>query len=195
MHVEFRGYGVDFIVVGRIELTGSRLTDTVNEVRTIELQDVVLEGLDGLARVSVERYGIPSDELLAMAASGPRGSRRHRLPTTAHRLQAQLGPYNVLGRLHTRHGRSVRRRFWSGGPMLPLTDATIAYVIGGILEVRDLPAIIINRDLASWVRDEEAGQLLLRWEDAGREEAPVGVWTPDPWLPAPVVDAGPSVSP
>ena len=44
--------------------------------------------------------------------------------------------------------------------MLPLTDATIAYVVGGILEVRDASTVIINRDLASWVRaadnDDEA---------------------------------------
>jgi hypothetical protein len=71
--------------------------------------------------------------------------------------------------------------------MLPLTDATIAYVIGGILEVRDLPAIIINRDLASWVRDEEAGQLLLPWEDGNRQgDTGPGLWTPEPWLPGPV---------
>lgn len=38
--------------------------------------------------------------------------------------------------------------------MLPLTDATIAYVIGGILEVRDAPTILVNDDLASWVRNE-----------------------------------------
>jgi hypothetical protein len=39
----------------------------------------------------------------------------------------------------------------SRGVMLPLTDATIAYVVGGILEVRDATTILINRDLASWV--------------------------------------------
>ena len=40
----------------------------------------------------------------------------------------------------------------SRGVMLPLTDATIAYVVGGILEVRDATTVIINRELASWVR-------------------------------------------
>jgi hypothetical protein len=45
--------------------------------------------------------------------------------------------------------------------MLPLTDATIAYVIGGILEVRDAATILINRDLATWVRDEESDMILV----------------------------------
>ena len=71
--------------------------------------------------------------------------------------------------------------------MLPLTDATIAYVIGGILEVRDLPTVLINRDLAAWVRDEEADQLLMPWEEADAErDLPSGGWVPDPWLPAAV---------
>ncbi len=41
--------------------------------------------------------------------------------------------------------------------MVPFTDATIAYVIAGILEVRDVPTLVINRELASWLRDAEAG--------------------------------------
>lgn len=166
MRVEFRGYGVDFIVVGTVELTASRLTDQVNGRESLDLREVVLEGLHDMARVEVPEYTIRRDELLAVAAAGPRGERTRRFPTTGHRLQAQLGPYNVLGRIHTRHGGSVSRRIGSGGPMLPLTDATIAYVIAGILEVRDVETILINRDLASWVRDEETDRLLLPGETA-----------------------------
>lgn len=155
MLVAFRGYGVDFIVTGRVELTADRLTDLVNESETIELRDVVLEGLYDLARVHVPDYAIRRDELLAVKAAGPRGARVWRVPTTRHRVQAQLGPYNVLGRLHTPPGGSVAHRLSSSGPMLPLTDATIAYVIGGILEVRDAATILINRELASWVRADD----------------------------------------
>ena len=51
------------------------------------------------------------------------------------------------------------------GTLLPLTDATIAYVVGGILEVRDATTVIINRELASWVRAADA--------EAEGEEAPM----------------------
>ncbi len=155
MLVAFKGYGVDFIVSGRVELTADRLTDLVNEVETVDLRDVVLEGLHDLARVVVPDYSIRRDELLAVKVAGPRGARVWRVPTTRHRVQAQLGPYSVLGRLHTPPGDSVTHRLTSSGPMLPLTDATIAYVIGGILEVRDAATILINRELATWVRAED----------------------------------------
>jgi hypothetical protein len=82
------------------------------------------------------------------------------MPTTRHRLQAQLGPYNVLGRIHTGPGETVPGSVSSRGPMVPLTDATIAYVVGGILEVRDAATILINRELANWVRDEETNMLV-----------------------------------
>ena len=39
--------------------------------------------------------------------------------------------------------------------MVPLTDATIAYVVGGVLEVIDAPTLIINRELAAWYREAE----------------------------------------
>jgi hypothetical protein len=161
MLVAFKGYGVDFIIEGRVELTASRLTDLVNGSDTLLIRDAILEGLHDLARVAVPDHTIRRDDLLAVKVAGPRGGRLRRLPTTAHRVQAQLGPYNVLGRLHTTPGDSVSHRLASPGPMLPLTDATIAYVIGGILEVRDAATILINRDLATWVRDEESDVIVL----------------------------------
>ena len=76
--------------------------------------------------------------------------------TEQHRLQAQIGPYTVLGRLHAPPGTEALSSLGEREVMVPLTDATIAYVIAGILEVRDCPTLIINRELASWLRDAEA---------------------------------------
>jgi hypothetical protein len=39
--------------------------------------------------------------------------------------------------------------------MVPLTDATIAYVVGGVLEIVDAPTLIINRELAAWYREAD----------------------------------------
>jgi hypothetical protein len=39
--------------------------------------------------------------------------------------------------------------------MVPLTDATVAYVGNGILEVVDASTLIINRELASWYREAD----------------------------------------
>ena len=39
--------------------------------------------------------------------------------------------------------------------MVPLTNATIAYIVGDILEVVDAPTLIVNRELAAWYREAE----------------------------------------
>ena len=55
--------------------------------------------------------------------------------------------------------------------MLPLTDATIAYVVGGILEVRDATTVIINRELASWVRATDDAEVEEEMPMAARQHA------------------------
>ena len=97
------------------------------------------------------------DEIYAVKVSGPRGS------------QARCGssPCRTASRRRsartTCSGASMPRPAWmplatmsDRGTMLPLTDATIAYVVAGILEVRDATTVIINRELSSWVRAADA---------------------------------------
>ena len=36
-------------------------------------------------------------------------------------------------------------------PMIPLTNATIAYEVAGAIVARDLPTIIVNRLLVEWI--------------------------------------------
>lgn len=154
MLIAFTGYGMDFIVRGRVEVDGMRLTDMLEQTEQILVRDAVLEGLDDLAHVELPEYLVPRSELLAALGGGPRGSHTHRIRATPHRIQASVGPYRVLGRLHTPGDASIAQRLHEGGPLVPLTDATIAYVIAGILEVRDASVVYVNRDLASWVRPE-----------------------------------------
>ncbi|HEX9045239.1 MAG TPA: hypothetical protein VF802_09450 [Candidatus Limnocylindrales bacterium] len=156
MDIDFTGYGVDFIVAGRVELGRGRLTDALAAWDEIVIHDAVLEGLHDLARVTVPEYVVPRDELLAAAGSGPRGELALRVPTTGRRMQACVGPYQVLGRVHTHRDGSIAARVLEAGPLVPLTDATIAYVIGGVLEVRDAPLVHVNRELATWLRPAAA---------------------------------------
>ena len=156
MQIDFVGYSADCLISGHLNLTAPRLTDQLNEQPTIQLTDVVLEGLADAQRITIASYSLQRDELYAVKVTGPRGSKALRIITVTHRIQAQIGPYNVLGRLNAAPGASPDHSIASRGSMLPLTDATIAYVVGGILEVRDASAVIINRDLASWVRAEES---------------------------------------
>ena len=156
MLIDFMGYSADCLISGQLELTAPRLTDMLNDEAAIHLRDVTLEGLADARRITIATYTLHRDELYAVKVTGPRGSRALRILTVPHRVQAQIGPYNVLGRLNAAPGAAPIWSMSSRGAMLPLTDGTIAYVVGGILEVRDASSVIINRDLASWVRAADA---------------------------------------
>jgi len=156
MLVDFTGFAGDCLLSGRLDLRADRLTDQLNAEPEIHLIDVTLEGLLDGRQVITPTFAIRRAELCAVKAGPPRGSRLLRAPTESHRLQAQLGPYTVLGRLHAPPGTEAMASLEGREVMVPLTDATIAYLIGGLLEVRDCPTLIINRELASWLRDAEA---------------------------------------
>ena len=154
MHIEFTGFAGDCLVSGRFDLQEKRLTDQLNATPTVALEDVVLEGLDG-HRITVPSFTIHRSELCAVVARGPRGQRVLRVPTEKRRLQVQIGPYVALGRYHGPLGATSLRNFTEREPMVPITDATIAFLVAGILEVRDAPTLIVNRELAVWFREAE----------------------------------------
>lgn len=165
MLIPFTGFGIDHIARGRLELLEERLTDALAVREELLLVDVVLEGLADLATLAIGDHVVSRRELLAAIGGdrgGPRGARSKRVTTTRLRLQASVGPYEILGRLHAPPGASLADRLLDAGPLVPLTDATIAYVIGGILEVRDAPVIYVNRDLSSWSRPEPVTSLFVR---------------------------------
>ena len=154
MDIEFTGFAGDCIITGRFALEAKRLTDQLNAVQVVPLEDVVLDGLDG-HRVTAPTFQIDRTELCAVVGRGPRGRRALRIATERRRLQVQVGPYVVLGRYHGPLGATSLRNFAERDPMVPLTDATIAYVVGGVLEVVDVPTLIINRELAAWYREAD----------------------------------------
>ncbi len=171
MLVDFTGYAGDCLISGRLDLRAGRLTDQLNADPTVRLIDVLLEDLADGRQVSAATFTVGRADLCAVKAGPPRGSRRLRAVTELHRLHAQLGPYTVLGRLHAPPGTEAIRSIEQRDVMVPLTDATIAYLIGGMLEVRDAATLIINRELASWMRDADAdpvGPASLPAVDAAR---------------------------
>jgi hypothetical protein len=155
MLVDFTGFAGDCLISGQHDLRADRLTDQLNTETEIHLVDVLLEGLLDGRQVRTPTFTIRRADLCAVKTGPPRGSRRLWTATEPHRLQAQLGPYTVLGRLHTAPGAETLPSIEGREAMVPLTDATIAYLIAGILEVRDAATLIINRELASWLRDAD----------------------------------------
>ena len=156
MFIDFTGFAGDCLINGKLDLRAPRLTDQLNADPLVHLVDVELEDLENARRISAAEFTIERSQLCAVRVTGPRGSRALRIATAPHRLRAQIGPYTVLGRLHERLGVDALSTFEQRDLLVPLTDATIAFMVGGVLEVRDWSTLVINRELASWYRAVDA---------------------------------------
>jgi hypothetical protein len=157
MFIDFTGFAGDCLINGKLDLRAPRLTDQLNADPLVHLVDVELEDLGNAQRITSSEFTIERSQLCAVRVTGPRGSRSLRIQTAPHRLRAQIGPYTILGRLHEPVGVDALATFEQRDLMVPLTDATIAFMVGGILDVRDWSTLVINRELASWYRAVEAG--------------------------------------
>jgi hypothetical protein len=172
MFIDFTGFAGDCLINGKLDLRAPRLTDQLNADPLVHLIDVELEDLGDARRISSREFTIERSQLCAVRVTGPRGSRALRIATAPHRLRAQIGPYTVLGRLHEPIGVDALATFEQRDLMVPLTDATIAFMVGGILDVRDWSTLVINRELASWYRAVEGDQESLA-SSAPADLAPV----------------------
>lgn len=156
--VEFLAYGEDCVLLGRLRMTGDRLTDQLNAQDEYEVLDLVAERLtDGYA-AEVPAMLIARDELLLVQAAGPRGdvNRRHR--TRAYPIAAQLGPYRVHGQLHAPPGVDPEVVIHRRAPMVPLTDAWIERPVGDDIELLRIGTVVLNRDKMDWV--------MSTWDDS-----------------------------
>jgi len=155
MFIDFTGFAGDCLINGKLDLRAPRLTDQLNADPLVHLLEVELEELDNARRVTSSDFTIARSQLCAVGATGPRGSRALRIATAPVRLRAQIGPYTILGRLHEPVGVDALTTIEQRDLMVPLTDATIAFMVGGILDVRDWSTLVINRELASWFRADD----------------------------------------
>ena len=168
VEIDFTGFAGDCIITGRFNLAAKRLTDQLNAVEAIPLADVVLDGLDG-QRVTAPSFTIARTELCAVVGRGPRGIRSLRIATD-RRVSRYRSDRTSCSAATTVRSAPPAASFAERDPMVPLTDATIAYVVGGVLEVVDAPTLIINRELAAWYREaDEALETSLPRRPAGVE--------------------------
>lgn len=149
--IDFVAYGHETLLAGTIHLDADRLTDLLNGTDELELLDVVSLGPDGSV-VDLDRAAISRSELVAVKAGEPRGRPVLRRRTRQTAVVAGSGRYVVHGYLHTRPGADAMIDLGRRPPMIPLTDAMIVY------EVTDRPrrdhasTLILNRDVADWMR-------------------------------------------
>jgi hypothetical protein len=148
--IQFVGFAADCTITGQMTMFGERLTDFLNGQERYLVHHVECESLEDGHQAAIDSVSVERNDLLAVVATGPRGSEKQRVVLQSSRLHVSVGPYLILGRLHSKTGDAVNDVL-KREPMIPLTDATIAYEVAGAIVARDIPTIIVNRLLIEWI--------------------------------------------
>lgn len=149
--VDFFGFAADCTITGKVTMFGERLTDFLNGQERFRLHHVECESLADGHMAAVDSISVERSDLLAVMATGPRGSEKQRVSLQSNRLQVCIGPYLILGRLHSKPGTDAMASVLQRDPMIPFTHATIAYEVAGSIVARDVSTIIVNRLLVDWI--------------------------------------------
>jgi hypothetical protein len=136
------------VLQGHLEFAGiDRLTEALNAADSFLLTDVQIESLADGAVTQAAVARVARDDLVAMAAGGPRGDPSRRVRTQAQPVTIQSGPYELIGRVHALAGAdpigSLKRR----RVMVPLTAAQVVFAVAGRPRFDSMDLLIINRDL------------------------------------------------
>jgi hypothetical protein len=149
--VDFQAFAEDCTISGRVTMFGERLTDFLNGQHRFRLHKVEFQALEDGHSVSVDSVSLERADLLIVVGTGPRGAEDRRIPLEETRMQLSVGPYVVLGRLHSEPGADPMDAVLQREPMVPLTEATVAYTMAGEVVARDLGTILVNRMLVDWI--------------------------------------------
>jgi hypothetical protein len=148
----FTAYAEDCIVHGRLDVSGGRLTDFLNDRDHVTLRDVVMVSHDDRRIVEGAELVIAMSEIYAVEADSRRGNREQRLRTLASPMDINLGPYRVSGNVHAPPTAEPLGSILRRAPMVPATLATIAFKQAGEMRTRTFETLILNRSLMSSVR-------------------------------------------
>jgi hypothetical protein len=163
--IDFVAYGRETLLAGSLRFDADRLSDLLNRTDELELINAMAIGLDG-GTAEADRVVVPRSELLAVKAGAPRGRATRRVPTRKVAMGAATGPYAIHGYMHTRPGADPMIHLGRRQPMVPLTDATIAYETAHGFRREGARTLIINRDVADWfqlAREDELARLGRTW--------------------------------
>ena len=167
---EFVAYTTEFIVAGLVAMRADRMTDLLNAVDALEVSDSVVQWLgDGSVR-GTDILSIERSSLVAVKADAPRGNPARRQHTRRVTVAAGDASFLVYGDLHIRRGGDARADLGRRPPMIPLTDATIRFRLGGDQLAHHADTLIVNRDVMDWMKpvsEEDVYRLSERYQSAG----------------------------
>ena len=128
--VRFEAFLAAQRLFGWVRLDADRLTDLLNAHDLVRLTNVLVEEHRDGRVVLADETVIPTSEIIAVIARGPRGDPTRRLETHAHAVVIDSGVYRFGGLVHTPAGMEAEQRLRDGGPMIPLTEAWLQYRAG-----------------------------------------------------------------
>jgi hypothetical protein len=171
MRIAFTAFTIDCTIEGEVELTQPRLSDQLNEDDYLLVLNATLRRLADGSEVSIDRIELEREAIYAIQAPGPRGSTLRRVHTVGHRRGASVGPYTLLGLLHERPGVTPMAALRLRRPFVAFTDATIAYLRAGQVEMRDCETLIVNGRRVDWLGDAAAAAAMIEKDQAATELA------------------------
>jgi hypothetical protein len=143
MQIPFSAYADDCTVRGELELKTDRLSDFLASTTEFQLASPEFRALDDGRTVSAESCEIERDELCVILATGPRGREERRLWTRQHPVRVRVGPYVVVGYLHSPPTidpfRTTDRR-----PIVALTSCVVGYAESDSTVWVEAQAVLVN---------------------------------------------------
>jgi len=150
--VELDAYAADCRVYG-VELFEGRLSDQLNQTVELNILDVQVEDLVDGHRVAMPELTVEHGELCAVVATGPRGDPARRLTTRTARVEAALGPYRVVGRVHGPRAGDPFAAVLKRGTWVPMTEAIVMYYRCDNEVSERVTTLLVNRHLMHHFRE------------------------------------------
>lgn len=143
MQIPFSAYADDCTVRGELALSTDRLSDFLASTTEFELASPEFTALDDGRTVSAASCQIGRDDLCVILATGPRGRIERRLWTRQHAVRIRVGPYTVVGYLHSPPTidpfRTTDRR-----PIVALTSSVVGRPEGDGTAWVEAEAVLVN---------------------------------------------------
>ena len=143
MQIPFTAYAEDCTVSGELAIRTDRLSDFLASTVEFEVAHPSFRALDDGREVSAETCAVERDDFCLILATGPRGREERRLWTRQHPVRVRVGPYIVIGYLHSPPTidpfRTTDRR-----PIVALTSSLVGYVAGDETVWSEAEAVLIN---------------------------------------------------
>ena len=151
--IEFIAYADDCILMGHVRVDADRLSDLMNEHEEFQLVDVEVHALAVDRALEIKDVLLHREEIILVHAFGPRGDRGRRLRTRQHSMAIRAGPYAVHGYLHALPGTDPVNSFRHRKPIVPLTEASIEFEQGSIVQRRTVSTLLVNRHQVDWIAE------------------------------------------